>query len=181
MSLELIGQPSEKERIRTVYKIICIVTAAIIVAITVYGIVATVVQGVEVVGETLVNIEFPPMEFLFYAKPTTWLVASMIAFWFCFLELNKERILNLPRSIRQVCTLLAFFVLSMALYEVLFNFTIWGGLIASTSILGELNPDVLVNPFPNPEVPWNLVFATKIFFVITIISFYTFYFLRRIE
>jgi hypothetical protein len=69
----------------------------------------------------------------------------------------------------------------MATYEVLFNFTLWGGLIASDSILGELNVDIIKNTFPNPETPWNIVFATKLFTVLTIISAYSFYYLQRIE
>ena len=185
INLKLIDLSTEEEKTRTVYKIICIVSAVVMIITATYGIVAGIIQGVDVVGETFVTVEFPPPEVFvfFYAKPVTWLAASIIAFWFSFFELQKNRILMIPKFIRQTGMFIAFFIAAMAFYEVLFNFTIWGALMAKEA-LGELaswNPDILQNPFPNPEVPWNLVFATKLFVVITIVAIYTFYFFQRIE
>lgn len=138
--------------------------------------------GIKVVGETFVNLEFPPPTISpIYAKPITWFMASLIVFWFSFLELNREMILKFSKLSRQLFMLITFFIGAMALYEVLFNFTLWGSLMGASKILGELNPDILINPFPNPEIPWNLVFATKIYLSLTIISFYTFYFLSRLS
>ena len=138
--------------------------------------------GIKVVGETFVNLEFPPPTISpIYAKPITWFMASLIVFWFSFLELNRETILKFSKLSRQLFMLITFFIGAMALYEVLFNFTLWGSLMGASKILGELNPDILINPFPNPEIPWNLVFATKIYLSLTIISFYTFYFLSRLS
>ncbi|MEM3451405.1 MAG: hypothetical protein QXL52_03105 [Nitrososphaerales archaeon] len=172
----------EENKIRIMYKIICLISFIILITVTVYGAITTLMYGVKVVGETFVNTEFPPPTiFPIYAKPITWFMASLIVFWFSLLELNKEMISKFPKFARHLFMLIAFFAGSMALYEVLFNFTLWGSLMSASEILGELNPDILINPFPNPEVRFNLVFATKIFLSITIISFYTFYFLRRIE
>lgn len=138
--------------------------------------------GIKIVGETFVNLEFPPPTISpIYAKPITWFMASLIVFWFSFLELNREMILKFSKLSRQLFMLITFFIGAMALYEVLFNFTLWGSLMGASKILGELNPDILINPFPNPEIPWNLVFATKIYLSLTIISFYTFYFLSRLS
>jgi len=183
IKLKLINLSNEKEKIKTMYRVVCLISSIIIAVIVIYGIVVARLQGVNVIGETLVNAQFPPVTIFpwFHAKLVTWLIISMLAFWFSFLELNKERISRLPKSIRQVFMLFAFILASIALYEVLFNFTLWGSLMAAGEILGELNPDQLINPFPNPEVPWNLVYATKSFFVMTIIFFYTFYFLKKIE
>ncbi|MGQ9470016.1 MAG: hypothetical protein ACUVTD_09425 [Nitrososphaerales archaeon] len=177
----LINLSDEEEKFRTVYKIICLISSLIMITILAYGLVTAATRGINVVGETLVNTEFPPMNFPFYAKPVTWLVASVIVFWFSFLELNKKTISKIPKFARQLSMLIAFFIGAMALYEVFFNFTLWGSLMATSEILGELNPDLLVNPFPNPEKPWNLVYATKIFLLITIVAFYTFYFLTRMD
>lgn len=179
----MIDLSNEEEKIRTAYRIIFIVSVIVMIATVTYGTAVAIIQGVDVVGETFVTVEFPPPEVIpfFYAKPVTWLAASIIAFWFSFFELKKERILRLPKFVRQICMFIAFFIAAIAFYEVLFNFTIWGALMAKEAIVGELNPDLLKNPFPDPEMPWNLVFATKLFFVVTVVAFYTFYFLQRIE
>jgi hypothetical protein len=164
------------------YKIVCLVSFAIIIIVTIYGIITALMYGIKVVGETFVNLEFPPPTISpIYAKPITWFMASLIVFWFSFLELNREMILKFSKLSRQLFMLITFFIGAMALYEVLFNFTLWGSLMGASKILGELNPDILINPFPNPEIPWNLVFATKIYLSLTIISFYTFYFLSRLS
>lgn len=181
--MKLIDLSSEKEKIKSLYRAVCLITGTIIVITIIYGVVATITQGADVVGETLVNIEFPSMSLaiLFYAKPITWLFASVIAFWFSFIELNKERIMRLSSVKKHYMMLISFFVGAMALYEVLFNFTLWGGLIAAHEAAGTLNPDFLKNPFPNPKIPWNLVFATKLILALTINAFYTFFFLWRVE
>lgn len=164
------------------YKIICLVSFAIIVAVTVYGVTTALMYGIKVVGETFVNAEFPPPTISpIYAKPISWFMASLIIFWYSILEVNKEAISKFSKFTRHLFMIVAFLVGAMALYEVLFNFTLWGSLMSASEILGELNPDILISHFPNPEIPWNLVFATKIFLSLTIVSFYTFYFLKRLE
>ena len=62
-------------------------------------------------------------------------------------------------------------------YEVLYNFTVWGALMSAEAISGYINPDFLNIAYPNPNTPWNLVFATKIFLAIFTSSLYSFYFL----
>jgi hypothetical protein len=182
MNMKLINLSNEEEKIKTMYRMVCLASFIIIVTVTIYGIATAAILDINVIGGTFVNVEFPPMAPPpFYAKPITWFMASSIVFWFSLLELNKEMISKFSKFKRQLFMLIAFFIGAMTLYEVLFNFTLWGSLMAVSGILGELNPDILVNPFPNPEISWNLVFATKIFLIMTIISFYTFYFLRRIE
>jgi len=160
------------------YRIICLASFIVIITVTIYGIAAAAILDINVIGWTFVNVEFPPTTFPLYAKPITWFMASAIIFWFSLLGLNKEMISRFSKFKRQLFMLIAFLIGVMTLYEVLFNFTLWGSLMAASKILGELNPDYLNNPFPNPEVSWNLVFATKIFLLITVISFYTFYFLK---
>jgi hypothetical protein len=39
--------------------------------------------------------------------------------------------------------------------------------------------DVLNIPYPNPDTPWNLVFATKMFLAAFVISAHAFYVLSR--
>lgn len=181
--MRVIDRSTEEEKRRTFFKVLGLASLLVIATTGVYGVVAAVVDGVEVVGETLVTTEFPPISAfpLFYSKPVTWLAAAIIALMFSVLELGKARIARLSGSARGFLKFFAFFVAAMASYEVLFNFTLWSGLIARDAILGQLNPDIIPNPFPNPRTPWNIVFATKMFTVLVIISSYAFYFLQRLE
>jgi len=181
--MKIIDLSTEEEKIRTFYKLISLISLLIISITSAYGILATIIQGGNVVGEILVTLEVPPISVfpLFYSKPITWLSASILALFFSSLELGKDKVIQWSKPRRNFLRFLAFFVAAMAAYEVLFNFTLWSGLIARDSIIGELNVDIIKNTFPNPNTPWNIVFATKLFTVLTIISAYAFFYLQRIE
>ena len=155
----------------------------IILVVGIYGVVASLIQGVEVVGLALVNIEFPPINVfpIMYWKPVTWLYVALVTLFISSLELQKERIAKITPSTRSISKIICFVLGCMALYEVFFNFTLWSGLIAADAILGRLNPDVIINPFPNPESPWSVVFATKMFVVLAIVSFYFLFCINRLE
>jgi len=141
------------------------------------------VNGVEVVGQTFVTVEFPPIHVfpIFYMKPITWLTFAIILFTYSTLELYRERITTVSDTKTNLALLVSFIVASLSAYELLFNFTLWGGLIASGSLLGNLNPDIIVNPFPNPQIPWNIVFATKMYFSLTVVGLYFFYFVSKVK
>jgi len=64
----------------------------------------------------------------------------------------------------------------IALYEVLYNFTVLNAQIAAGVINGAV-PDIdrLSVAYPDPDRPWNLVFATKVFLAGFIISTHAFY------
>jgi hypothetical protein len=181
--MKLVDLSTDEEKIRTVFRLVGLVALFIIVSTTVYGLLAAIIQGVNVVGETLVTFEFPPISVfpLFYSKPVTWLAASILALYFAMLELSVERVSSWSKPLRDFLRFVSFFVGAMAFYEVLFNFTLWSGLIARDAIIGELNVDIIRNPFPNPGTPWNIVFATKLFTVLMILATYSFYYLQRIE
>ena len=181
--MKMIDLSTEEEKIRTFYKLISLISLLVISITSAYGILATIIQGGNVVGEILVTLEVPPISVfpLFYSKPITWLSASILALFFSSLELGKDKVIQWSKPRRNFLRFLAFFVAAMAAYEVLFNFTLWSGLIARDSIIGELNVDIIKNTFPNPNTPWNIVFATKLFTVLTIISAYAFFYLQRIE
>ncbi len=181
--MKIIDLSTEEEKIRTFFRLISLVSFVIIISTLTYGILGTIIQGGNVVGEILVTLEVPPIEVfpLFYSKPITWLSAAILAIYFSSLELGKDRIMKWQKKRRDILKFFAFFIGAMAVYEVLFNFTLWSGLIASDAILGELDVDLIKNTFPNPETPWNIVFATKLFTVLAIISGYSFYYLERIQ
>lgn len=174
---------SNEDKIQKIYKILAIFSLAIIIITTAYGVIMSIFLGVEIVGQTFVDVEFPPINVfpLFYMKPITWLFFALILALYSLLELKKERIVRVSMFNKKVIKTILFIVACLAIYEVLFNFTLWSGLIASNSLLGELNPDLIINPFPNPETPWNIVFATKLYLALTIGCVYTLYFLSKIE
>jgi len=181
--MKIIDLSTEEEKIRTFFRLILLVSSVIIISTSIYGILGTLIQGSNVVGEILVTLEVPPIDVfpLFYSKPITWLSAAILALYFSSLELGKDRIIKWQKNRINILKFFVFFIGAMAAYEVLFNFTLWSGLIARDAILGELEVDIIKNTFPNPETPWNIVFATKLFTVLTIISIYSFYYLERIQ
>ena len=69
-----------------------------------------------------------------------------------------------------------FFSTIITLYEVLYNFTVLNAKITAGIIEGIV-PDIdrLSVAYPDPDRPWNLVFATKIFLCAFIISAHAFY------
>ena len=75
-------------------------------------------------------------------------------------------------AIQLICVVIAF----VSFYEVLYSFMLWGAFLSVQLLAGVTNPNIVVSPGP---IPWNLVFATKVFLSIFAISGYTVYFLRR--
>jgi len=180
--VKVVDLSTPAEKTRSIFRIVGLFSLAIVLATTIYGVVMSILLNVEVVGQTLVTVEFPPIHVfpILYMKPVSWLSFAIISLTHCTLELGKEKIKALSSFKKESVRFVAFVIGFMALYEVLFNFTLWSGLIARDSILGRLNPDVIVNPFPNPEIPWSIVFASKMYLVMTIICFYSFYFLTKL-
>jgi len=171
------------ERPKRMLLVLWLFSLGVVIVTTVYGVTMSLIQGVEVVGQTFVDVEFPPIHIFpfFYMKPISWLFAGILCFAYCTLELKKETIRNLPTSVKSLTKIVVFMVGTLAFYEVLFNFTLWGGLIAANATLGHLDPDIMINPFPNPKIPWNIVFATKMYLATVIVTFYTFVFISRLD
>jgi len=74
--------------------------------------------------------------------------------------------------------LLGFSIIS--LYEVLYNFTVLNAQMTA-GVIDGLVPDIdkLSVAYPDPDRPWNLVFATKVFLASFIISTHAFYLSTR--
>lgn len=151
-------------------------------AVVWYAALSSLTQKLSQVGENLVNIEFPPPSISpVYLKPITYLYIGALLFMYSELELNKDRIRNLPSSVKTLAKFFAFIVAGIFFYELLYNFALWGGDIAAGAILGKLNPDLYANPFPHLTEPWNLVFVTKLWSVFFIAGLYVFWFFNRLE
>jgi hypothetical protein len=122
----------------------------------------------EIIGEPLVNTEFPPHTISpIYMKPVTWLMISSAIAWYCLLEVIKERVVvpdGKPRYRRSVSIVFAilFLIALVSFYEMLFNFVLWGSLMAQVQPGEPFSPDSLVNPYPSDGYKVNLTFATKV-------------------
>jgi hypothetical protein len=70
----------------------------------------------------------------------------------------------------------------VALYEFVYNFIVWNSLITADAIRGAvMRFDDLNVEYPNPETPWNLVFATKMTLAAFLISAHCFYTISKPE
>ena len=158
-------------------------SAFIMAAITAYGTYSMFVEweenGTYVMGEVLNTTVIP---FENFARLSTWLFFSIIVGWYCVSRIGwKKTAGNKIPGIRMTLlqlTLLGFAII--CLYEVLWNFTVLNSLITAGIIDGKV-PDIdrLSVGYPDPDRPWNLIFATKIFLAGFIISAHAFYLSTR--
>ena len=149
------------------------------VSTLVFGVYVTMVEwmddGKYVMGEAIHNTVFP---FENFARGSTWIFFSTIIGWYCVTRIGWKRtagdkIIGLRMALLQLM-LLGFAII--ALYEVLYNFTVLNAVITAGVIEGQV-PDIdkLYVAYPDPDRPWNLVFATKVFLAGFIISAHAFY------
>ena len=143
--------------------------------------VASIIGHSNIVGEVLVGSQAPTPADVVYFKPVSFLMIAAIGLTFSGFELAKPRLAKTGSMWMSIFKLATFLGIALSAYEVFYNFAIWTAEIGSNSLLGSLNPDILTNQFPNPNEPWNLVFATKLTTTILAVSIYIFYVLRQAE
>ena len=162
-----------------VYLYIFYVCGFIMVSSLVFGVYVTMIEWMEngtyVMGEAIHNTTIP---FENFARVTTWIFFSTIIGWYCVTRIGWRRtagnkIVGTKMALLQLM-LLGFSII--ALYEVLYNFTVLNAQITAGIIDGVV-PDIdrLSIAYPDPDRPWNLIFATKIFLAGFIISTHAFY------
>ncbi|HVX02944.1 MAG TPA: hypothetical protein VHA09_07290 [Nitrososphaera sp.] len=114
------------------------------------------------VGEEFVSKELPPPgTFPYFLKPITWLMITIFAGWFSFLELVKHQIKILDGNWRYFYAMVLFIIAAISFYEILYNFMYWG-VILSKQPINALNPDSVSNGYPSQLYQVNIVFATKV-------------------
>jgi hypothetical protein len=176
------AENEEIVRFANIHKAIVLVCSSLILIISSYGIVAELTGHIAIVGATLVDVEIPPASISpIYAKPISFLMIAALALTYSGFELAKPHMGKFSKSQISFIKLVAFVGIALAGYEVLYNFAIWTAEIGTNSLLGVLNPDLLINQFPNPNTPWNLVFATKLSTTIFVVTVYMFYIVRQVE
>ncbi len=164
---------------RRVFTVITYLSFFTILAITIYGVVAS--YGTKLpVGETLVDVYWPISPY--FAQPVTYFSVACVAFFYAGLRIWEGRISKWPPALLAFLQLFGFIVAFSSAYEVLYNFMLWGStysIACANSIIAHqaCNPDVIISNYP---VPWNLVFATRAFSALFVISGYSVYYLRRL-
>ncbi|MBA4460372.1 MAG: hypothetical protein H2B02_05750 [Nitrosopumilaceae archaeon] len=166
-----------------VFLYIFYVCGFIMVSSLVYGVYVTMIEWLEngtyVMGEAIHNTVIP---FENFARVSTWIFFSTIIGWYCVSRIGWKRtagnkIVGVRMALLQLM-LLGFAIIT--LYEVLYNFTVLNAKITAGVIEGIV-PDIdrLSVAYPDPDRPWNLVFATKVFLSAFIISAHAFYLSTR--
>lgn len=172
------------EKDQTEYKVylyIFYVSATIMFSIFVYGVFAMLDEwaenGTYVMGEVLVKTEFPFPQF---AKLITWLFFSTIVSWYCVTRIGWKRTTRLHGIKMSLLQLMLLGFVVICLYETLYNFTVLNAQITAGIIDGKV-PDIdsLTIAYPDPDRPWNLIFATKMFLSGFVISAHAFYLSTR--
>lgn len=171
----------ESDRHKRIFEIICLACSGIILTLTTYSVVASIMGHIDVVGATLVNVQFPSSNDVLSVKPVSIVMAAGLGLTYSGFELARPTMLKFSHSTYSYLKLIIFVGTALCAYEVLYNFAIWIAQLSASSIAGILNPDIVVNYFPNPSIPWNLVFATKLTTTILASGIYSLYFIRSLE
>jgi hypothetical protein len=164
----------------TVFRLVAWGSLLMITAVFVYGIIEALWNPGQAVGAVLVDVywPFPP----YFAQPVTYFSVACVALFYSGLRLSAKRMEKWPPSVLSVLQLIGFVVAFSSAYEVMYNFMLWGASysVACASAIAShaaCNPDSIFSTYP---VPWNLVFATRAFSALFVISGYSVYFLRRL-
>jgi hypothetical protein len=128
-------------------------------------------------GEQFILDEWAPIMFIQF-KPITLIFIFLFLFYTSLIQHFQGRISSLSSEVRRFLMIISFLVATASIYELFFNFTLWGALMVTT---GVANPDILINKFPNPQTAVSIVYASKIVLLIFAASIYSIYFLYRID
>lgn len=154
--------------------------AATMSIIFIYALVVSVAEylstGRIVIGEVLVDTEFPTTGL---AKLVTYLMIVTVVGWYCVTKIGGAQAKKLPKSWKALFQLMILAIAITAFYEFIYNFVVWNSFITVDMTNGLLRLDDINVPYPNPETPWNLVFATKMSFAAFLISAHGFYVISK--
>lgn len=138
-----------------------------------------------VIGQQFVLAEFPPQNISpwFFAKPITWFCYAAFLYWSFGLEAQKSHFLRFSDKTRRFMFVVTAVIAFGALYEIFFNFMLWGALevLANNCSVPPCNPDFASNPWPNLRTPLSLTFSTKVVTLVFALSVYSLYYLHKID
>jgi len=157
------------------------ISAFIMCSITIFGIYYMIqewsTKGTYVMGEVLVKTEFP---FPHFAKLITWLFFSSIISWYCVSRVGWKKTVTVSKWKITMVQLMLLGLSIITLYETIYNCILLNSQITA-SLIAQRVPDIdsLAVAYPDPNRPWNLVFATKMFLAAFLISSHAFYLSTR--
>ena len=165
-----------------IYKIVGLVMIICTVTIyLVYFYMWLVNLGASPFGENMVKTEITIIPRTITIKPITLTVIMAILGYILVLESIRYPSAKISREKIYIIEITALILLFVSLYELIFNFMYWGSLITVEFLTkgSSVNIDLLSSKFPYSDFSWNLVYATKFFFMITAISILTVFFTNR--
>jgi len=111
-------------------------------------------------------------EFPFKGSPSlvTYLMITSIYSWYCVTRLAGEKVNAISGQARSLFQLFALSIAIIALYEFVYNFALWNSFFIEDVARGEFHSEGVSIAYPNPETPWNLMFATKMTLAAFLIS-----------
>jgi hypothetical protein len=171
---------TEEQRTKKVFIIAFYISAIAMLSICFYALHVSAGEYLRnnrlVIGEVLVNTEFPIQG---SPKLVTYLMITSIVSWFCVTKLAGDKVMVIPESIKSLFQLLVLAIAVIALYEFVYNFILWNSFLTDEVISGDFGSEGISVPYPNPETPWNLVFATKMTMAAFLISAHAFYIISK--
>ena len=171
---------SEKDKSMNVFIITFYLSATVMLFICFFGLYISVVEylktGRIVVGEVLVNTEFP---LLSHVKLVTYLMIASVLSWFCVTKFTGDKMKNIPQSIKSALQLIMLAIAVIAIYEFTYNFFLWNSFATANLVKGVYKLDSISIPYPNPKTPWNLIFATQMTLSAFLISAHGFYLISK--
>ena len=133
-----------------------------------------------IVGDNLVLVQVEVVPGI-YMKPITIFMFSFFL-WFVFGLYTPSSIkrfeLMLP-DIRRLLYSIAWLGVLASGFEIIYHIVVW---TAALSVQGLQNPDIIVNPWPLRNMtPINIVFATKLVFLIFVMSCFIIDYIKMID
>lgn len=164
-------------RTRAVYAAVAWISLVVIVAVSAYGIGESLYGSKEPIGQYFVDVYWPVSPY--FAQPVTYFDVACVALFYSGMRLWEEKVAKWPKWVLSFLQLVGFVVAFEAAYEVMYNFMLWGSTytIACAGAQGACNPDVLDVFYP---YAWNLLFATRAFAALFVVSGYSVYYLRKL-
>ena len=167
-------------RTRLMYKVVCAVSGAIILATITYGVATSALYSsgsIPVIGQNMVNVSWP---LPYLAQPVDYLSVASVIFFYTAIRLWQNRVAQWSHLELASLQLVAIVVAFASAYEVMYNFMLWGSYFSVLVLANAVtaNPNFIAS---TGSTPWNLVFATKVFSSLFVISGYTAYFLRKVH
>ncbi|HEV2390602.1 MAG TPA: hypothetical protein VGS04_07760 [Nitrososphaerales archaeon] len=161
------------------YKVVCGSSGIVILLTLAYGVGTSALYAsgsIPVIGQNMVNVSFP---LPYFAQPVDYLSVASVIFFYTAIRIWQNKVAQWSHLELASLQLVAIVVAFASAYEVLYNFMLWGAYF-SVQVLYNVsaNPVLLSSPGPTP---WNLVFATKVFMSLFVMSGYTVYFLRKVH